>query len=99
MHVLLMLILNKAVTPGFARLLVVDHPDGLDGAVGVELSPQLRLGGVVVDPADEQGLEGVLGGFVVGRGVPQGNLLLQLVSHLLLFVPFLSRQPVLNNQL
>ena len=93
-----MLKLNKAVSPRLSRLLVMDHPDGLDRTVGVELTPQLRLGCVLVNPGHKQGLERVLGRFVVGSGVPQGNLLLQLVSYLLLFVSLLTCQPETNKE-
>ena len=54
-----MLIFNKAITLRLVRLFVLDHFDLLDWAVALELSPDLRLAGVVINPAHEQSFEGV----------------------------------------
>lgn len=93
MHVSLMLVLYKAIALGFARVGVRAHVDGLDGAELLELAPDLGLARVEVDPADEERLEGVLGHVLPGTGVPQRDLLLQLVGHLLLLVALLPLQP------
>ena len=61
MHVSLVLELDEAVALRLLGLLVLDHFDLLDRAVGLKLASDLRLARVVVDPAHEEGLEGVGG--------------------------------------
>ena len=96
MHVSLMLKLNKAITPRLPSLLVMDHFDLLYRPVGLELASDLGLAGVVVDPAHEEGLEGVGGDVLIGRRIPQGNLLLELVHDLLFFLALLALKPKKN---
>jgi hypothetical protein len=98
MHIPFMLIFNKAITPGFPRLLVVHHFDLLDRAVRLKLAPDLGLARVVVDPADEEGLEGV-GGHAFGRrGVPECDFLLEFVSDLFFFLALLSFESGRNGE-
>ena len=97
-HVLLMLKLNKAVTPGLSRILVVNKADAFDGSVALKVASYFGLAGVVVDSGDEKRLERIGCGFVVGRGVPQRNFLFQFVSHLLFFVPFLAVKSETNSK-
>ena len=93
MHVSLMLKLDEAVTLRLFSLLVLDHFDLLDRPVGLELAPDLGLAGVVVDPADEEGLEGVGGDFFGGGWIPERDFLFQLVNHLLFFLALLAFEP------
>ena len=93
MHVSLMLKLNKAITPRLPSLLVMDHFDLLYRSVGLEIAPDLGLAGVEVDPAHEEGLEGVGGDIFGGRRVPQRDLLLELVHHLLFFLTLFAFNP------
>ena len=93
MHVSLMLKLNKAITPRLPSLLVMDHFDLLYRSVGLEIAPDLGLAGVEVDPAHEEGLEGVGGDIFGGRRVPQRDLLLELVDHLLFFLTLFAFNP------
>ena len=89
-----MLIFNKAITLRLPSLFVWNHLDLFDHAIRLKLAPELGLAGVVVDPADVQGLEGVGGGNFVGVGIPEGNLLLQLVGNLFIFFSLLAFQSV-----
>ena len=87
-----MLVFYVRVSPGLARVDVADHPDSLDGPVLLELATDLGLGGVVVDAAQEERLEGVGRRLGVGVGVPERDLLLQLVRYLLLLLALLALQ-------
>ena len=92
-HILLMLILNKGVSPRLPRFLVMNHPDGLDRSIRVEFASQLGLRSVVIDPGHKKCLELVLSRLGVSCGVPQGDLLLQFVSYLFFFVALFTRDP------
>merc|ERR550539_1925740 len=54
-------------------------------------SPEFGLRGVVIDSGHEECLEGVLGDVFSRCGVPERDLLLQLVRYLLLFLLVLPR--------
>ena len=90
MHIPFMLIFNKAITLRLPSLLVMYHLDLFDRTVSLELAPDLRLAGVEVDSADEQSLEGVGRRLLVRRGVPESDLLLQLVRDLFFFFAFFA---------
>ena len=75
MHVSFVLILDERVSTRFAIVGIVNHSNSFDGSVRLEFSSQFRFGCVVVDPSDEERLEGISSSVGVRVRIPQRQIL------------------------